>query len=96
MDTRDALALARRLLAEHGLSGWTVGLDRAKTRAGACHYSRRLITLSAPLTRLHTEDDVRDTILHEIAHALVQDRVADVILVCNRVRGALSVISRRE
>ena len=74
MDTRDALALARRLLAEHGLSGWTVGLDRAKTRAGACHYSRRLITLSAPLTRLHTEDDVRDTILHEIAHALVGPR----------------------
>ena len=74
MDTRDALAVARRLIAEHGLSGWTVGLDRAKTRAGACHYSRRLITLSTPLTRLHTEDDVRDTILHEIAHALVGPR----------------------
>jgi predicted SprT family Zn-dependent metalloprotease len=74
MDTRDALTLARGLVAQHGLSGWTVALDRAKTRAGACHYSRRLITLSTPLTRLHTEDHVRDTILHEIAHALVGPR----------------------
>jgi predicted SprT family Zn-dependent metalloprotease len=74
LDTRDALALARRLVADHGLQGWTVELDRAKTRAGACHYPRRLITLSAPLTRLHTEEHVRDTILHEIAHALVGPR----------------------
>ena len=74
MDTRDALALARALVAEHGLRGWTVGLDRAKTRAGACHYAKRLITLSGPLTRLHSEDHVRDTILHEIAHALVGPR----------------------
>ncbi|MDF2093065.1 SprT-like domain-containing protein [Knoellia sp. 3-2P3] len=71
MQTRDALALARELVAAHGLRGWTVGLDRAKTRAGACHYGKRLITLSGPLTRLHSEADVRDTILHEIAHALV-------------------------
>jgi predicted SprT family Zn-dependent metalloprotease len=74
MDTRDALLLARGLVAEHGLRGWTVALDRAKTRAGACHYGKRLITLSGPLTRLHSEDHVRDTILHEIAHALVGAR----------------------
>lgn len=71
MDTRDALVLARALVAEHGLRDWTVSLDRAKTRAGACHYGKRLITLSGPLTRLHSEGHVRDTILHEIAHALV-------------------------
>jgi predicted SprT family Zn-dependent metalloprotease len=71
METRDALVLARALVAEHGLQGWTVGLDRAKTRAGACHYAKRLITLSGPLTRLHSDEHVRDTILHEIAHALV-------------------------
>lgn len=74
MDIRDALVLARHMLAQHGLKGWSVGLDRAKTRAGACHYSRKLITLSGPLTRLHSEDDVRDTVLHEIAHALVGPR----------------------
>jgi predicted SprT family Zn-dependent metalloprotease len=45
-------------------------LDRAKGRAGICHYSRRQIGLSGPLTALHSEAEVRDTILHEVAHAL--------------------------
>lgn len=71
MQTTAALRLARGLLSEHGLRGWTVGLDRAKTRAGATHFGTRRITLSGPLTRLHDEDLVLDTILHEIAHALV-------------------------
>ena len=66
-----ALAMARRLMAEHGLTGWTVVADRAKTRAGVCRFGTRQIGLSRPLTELHSEDEVRDTILHEIAHALV-------------------------
>lgn len=70
MDPRAALDLARALLDEHGLPDWSTTLDRAKTRAGACRFGRRQITLSAPLTRLHSETEVRDTILHEIAHAL--------------------------
>ena len=71
MDPQLALATARRLVREHGLAGWTVRLDRAKTRAGVCRFARREIGLSAPLTRLHSPEEVRDTILHEIAHALV-------------------------
>ena len=71
MDLRAALTLAQSLLAEHGLGDWTVTLDRAKTRAGACRYARRQVSLSGPLTALHSEAEVRDTILHEIAHALV-------------------------
>jgi predicted SprT family Zn-dependent metalloprotease len=67
----EALVLARDLVRRHGLDGWTVGLDRAKTRAGACRYRTRQITLSAHLTALHSEEEVRDTVLHEIAHALV-------------------------
>lgn len=71
MDLRAALALADSLLAEHGLHDWTATLDRAKTRAGACRFASRQVSLSGPLTRLHSEREVRDTILHEIAHALV-------------------------
>jgi predicted SprT family Zn-dependent metalloprotease len=74
VDLRAALCLARDLLAEHGLHDWSATLDRAKTRAGACRFARRQISLSAPLTRLHSEAEVRDTILHEIAHALVGPR----------------------
>jgi len=66
-----ALALARDLVGRHPLPGWTVVLDDAKTRAGVCRPARKQIGLSRPLTALHSEAEVRDTILHEIAHALV-------------------------
>lgn len=71
MDLNDARLLGRRLLDQHGLTDWTLVLDRAKRRAGVCRPGRRQIGLSAPLTALHPEAEVRDTILHEIAHALV-------------------------
>ncbi|MCM0620125.1 SprT-like domain-containing protein [Nocardioides bruguierae] len=74
MDLADALGLARDLVAEHGLTGWRVTLDRAKRRAGVTRFDSRVIGLSAPLTALAGEDEVRDTILHEIAHALVGPR----------------------
>jgi predicted SprT family Zn-dependent metalloprotease len=74
VDLRDAFAMAEYLLEVHGLEDWEVVYDNAKLRAGICKYAERTIGLSAPLTAVHTEDDVRDTILHEIAHALVGPR----------------------
>ena len=71
MDLRDAFALAEDLLEHHGLTDWSIAYDGAKKRAGICRFGPRVIGLSAPLTVLHSVDDVRDTILHEIAHALV-------------------------
>ncbi|MBM6400249.1 SprT-like domain-containing protein [Phycicoccus sonneratiae] len=71
MEVQQALAMGRRLMREHGLDGWTLVADRAKTRAGVCRFARRQIGISGPLTALHSEEDVRDTVLHEIAHALV-------------------------
>lgn len=71
MEVTQALAVGRRLLREHGLDDWTIVADRAKTRAGVCRFARRQIGISAPITRLHDESEVVDTILHEIAHALV-------------------------
>ena len=55
----------------HGLADWRFQFDRAKRRFGCCWSSRKMITLSRPLTFLNEVDEVRDTILHEIAHALV-------------------------
>jgi hypothetical protein len=74
MNVGDAATLARGLLDEHGLRDWTVVFDRAKRRAGVCRPARKEIGLSGPLTALHPEAEVRDTILHEIAHALVGPR----------------------
>ena len=62
--------MACRLVAEHGLHDWQVVFDGAKRRAGQCRYAERAISLSAGLTRLHPDEVVRETVLHEIAHAL--------------------------
>jgi len=74
VDLRDAYAMAEYLLEVHGLDDWEVAYDNAKRRAGICKFAERTLGLSAPLTAVHSEDDVRDTILHEIAHALVGPR----------------------
>jgi predicted SprT family Zn-dependent metalloprotease len=71
VDLARARRLATDLLAEHGLLDWELGFDSAKTRAGVCRPAVRRITLSRHLTALHDEAEVRETVLHEIAHALV-------------------------
>jgi predicted SprT family Zn-dependent metalloprotease len=71
MDVEEAAGLARRLMDEHGLRHWQFRWDRARRRFGCCWQSRLLITLSRPLTALNDPAEVRDTLLHEIAHALV-------------------------
>lgn len=71
MDLTLARRLARALMDEHGLQGWTFDFDRARVRAGACHFHDRRITLSRALTQAQGEEEVRETVLHEIAHALV-------------------------
>ncbi|WP_299050194.1 SprT family zinc-dependent metalloprotease [uncultured Nocardioides sp.] len=74
MDITAALSMGEQLLAEHGLTTWRVQVDRAKRRAGQCRYADQVITISAPLTRLHDEAEVRETLLHEVAHALAGPR----------------------
>jgi predicted SprT family Zn-dependent metalloprotease len=71
MHLGQAFELAEDLVAAHGLEHWRVEFDSAKRRAGICRFADRVIGLSAPLTRVHDEREVRDTVLHEIAHALV-------------------------
>ena len=68
---RRALDMAAMLMAEHGLEGWRVRLDHARRRAGQCDYTNRQISLSRYYVRHAEEAHIRDTILHEIAHALV-------------------------
>lgn len=70
MNLNEAQALARRLMDENGLSHWQFDFDRASRRFGSCNWTRRQITLSWKLTALNTSEQVRETILHEIAHAM--------------------------
>src|SRR4051812_30508933 len=74
VDLEDARGLAHELMRRHGLGGWRFEFDQAKRRAGVCRHRQKVIGLSAPITRLHPADEVRDTVLHEIAHALAGAR----------------------
>ena len=74
MKPSEAIDFAQELILEYGLLGWRAKLDNAMRRFGACHYSRKLITLSHSLVELNDETCVLDIILHEIAHALAGPR----------------------
>ncbi|SEE84337.1 SprT-like domain-containing protein [Ruania alba] len=74
MHLDDVADLGRRLLTAHGLHEWTLTFDSARRRAGLCRYDRRTISLSRHLMPLLDEVAVRDTLLHEIAHALAGPR----------------------
>ena len=64
-------ARAASLLAQHRLGGWSFAFDGAKRRGGACHFGRRQITMAAGFAATADEAEIEDTLLHEIAHALV-------------------------
>jgi len=64
-------ALAVHLIAQHGLDGWGFGFDDSTRRAGCCNYRDQRITIAFELARNGSDADIRDTVLHEIAHALV-------------------------
>jgi predicted SprT family Zn-dependent metalloprotease len=72
MNTNDAEALALLYMDEHGLFDelWHFTFEACKRTLGRCHYYTKKITLSKWYVELNDEDDVEDTILHEIAHAL--------------------------
>lgn len=70
----EARQLATDLMYEHGIPDWRFEFDKATRRFGCTHYGLKLITLSKALTLLNDEEQVKNTILHEIAHALAPRR----------------------
>jgi len=50
---------------------WSFEFDNARRRFGCCRYGSKRITLSKELVSLNDKTRVTNTILHEIAHALV-------------------------
>ncbi len=65
-----AQILAEEQLYLHGLHDWKFKFDNAKKRFGCCNYNNKTISLSKELTVLNAEENVQNTILHEIAHAI--------------------------
>jgi predicted SprT family Zn-dependent metalloprotease len=71
MTLEQAQKLAEDLMRLHKLwPAWSFTFDRSKVRFGKCNYSKRQISLSRHLVQLNDDRQVRETILHEIAHAL--------------------------
>ncbi|MFH1546117.1 MAG: SprT-like domain-containing protein [Patescibacteria group bacterium] len=70
MNLLSAQTIALQLFEEHGLEKWKFKFDRARTRFGCCNFTNQTISISRILTQLNSPEKVKDTILHEIAHAL--------------------------
>lgn len=49
-------------------SDWTWGWDRATTRAGVCSFKQKRISFSREVLPHASEEEVRNTALHEVAH----------------------------
>ena len=62
--------MARRLMDEHGLTGWTVAFGEARKRLGDCHFRHHVIRISRAHALEGSGEQIRDTVLHEIAHAI--------------------------
>lgn len=73
MQLTEAKNLAIQLMNQHGLinQNWSFEFDNAKRRFGVCRFNSKRIGLSKHLVGLNDEARVTNTILHEIAHALV-------------------------
>lgn len=74
MDLYIARDMAVSLMREHGLQGWKMQFDNAKRRFGYCNSGKKVISLSHHLVSLNGEEKVKDTILHEIAHAITSNK----------------------
>lgn len=74
MDITQAFTLAQNMIDAHGLSGWRVQRRNYKSTGGVTYYNIKTIGLSPRLIAKWTEEETRQIILHEIAHALVGPR----------------------
>lgn len=70
----DVLAAQRRalsLMRAFGLRGWTFATNKRKKTLGLCFSQLKRIELSTNFIAHNPKSIVRETVLHEIAHALV-------------------------
>lgn len=73
MNLVEASRLAHDELQRFGLAdkGWKIDWDNARSRNGQCRYGTKTLSFSRILTKERSVEGVHNTILHEIAHALV-------------------------
>jgi predicted SprT family Zn-dependent metalloprotease len=71
MDLKKAQTMMLDMITYHNLTDWGFRFDKAVNRLGLCSHKRQQLFLSIHATSVNSEEVVLNTILHEIAHALV-------------------------
>lgn len=69
-------ARAREVMDRNGLHAWSLRFGNARTKLGECRAQETAIVLSRAHAVEGAPDDVMDTILHEVAHALAGPKAA--------------------
>ena len=72
MILEEAQELALLHIEDKGIdkAGFGFKFENCKATLGRCHYTTKMIALSKWYVEENVENDIEDTILHEIAHAL--------------------------
>lgn len=63
-------ASAESLITRYLDSSWSFAFDNAKRRAGLCDYRAKRISVSRYLAARYDDETNRQTLLHEVAHAI--------------------------
>lgn len=67
----DAERIGKELMQQHQLNNWQLQFNKSEKHLGQCWYDSKVIAISVFLLNSREEAEFRDTMLHEIAHALV-------------------------
>lgn len=79
MNITQITQLGYQLMDEHGLYGWNIVWDNARKRGGQCRYATRTISLSRLIVPTWEDAEIRNVLLHEIAHALTPGHSHDAV-----------------
>ena len=74
MTKQQTTALANSLISQYLPSEWKFEWNKRKSALGVCNYTKKTIYLSEYFLGRVEADETKDTILHEIAHALADIR----------------------
>ena len=71
MYKKDVIKLYKELSELHNCD-YGFKFDNAKNRCGLCNYKKETISLSNNYVKFNSDKSIKNTILHEIAHALTK------------------------
>ena len=73
MGRKEIFLMARDLMSKHSeLDLWRFSFENYKKSFGRCNYTTRTISISSYLCDSMTNIAIKDTLIHEIAHALTR------------------------